>query len=278
LNLSFGPNISCEPFVIHRFAIIAFALGAIMSLNFAGKACAQMSRAEELIPSNESSDWTVQAFQPYWMSGNYWGGYGGVSYGGLPYGGLPYRGLPYGGGAYGGYPRNSVSVPGINLQAYPGPAPSSPLAGNYWPYYRVSPYGFPYRWPYSAFPSTIVVASTAPQSRAVPSSSGHGLVVIANRTENNRLVEYSLNGVKIRVKPGQSQKVLGDRPWVIEFRRGKDRETARYAVKPGIYEFQQIDYGWELFDATIAPPTQEPETSLRLPRPTDPSEPAPTVP
>ena len=122
-------------------------------------------------------------------------------------------------------------------------------------------YGLSYRWPYSPFPSTIIVASTT-SARAQPPTAP-SVIVITNSSKNDRLITYSVNGVRFTIKPGQSQTLLRDRPWIIEFRRGKGRDLARYALKSGIYDFQQTDYGWELFDTTRAPPASTDEALQR---------------
>ena len=60
-------------------------------------------------------------------------------------------------------------------------------------------------------------------------------------------VSYTINGHEYTIRSGESQWLLNDRDWEIEFDRGGDFGLARYSMSPGIYTFKLTKKGWEIF-------------------------------
>ena len=98
----------------------------------------------------------------------------------------------------------------------------------------------------------------------------NGPIVITSPTTNDKAVDYSLNGTRFTIEPGQSQKFKHDRDWIVEFNRGSGRATGEYVLKSATYKFKQTANGWELFEAANSPAVREP-----LPPADDPIGPAP---
>lgn len=82
-----------------------------------------------------------------------------------------------------------------------------------------------------------------------------GPIVLTNPAANDKPVEYSVNGSRFVIKPGQSQKFVHDREWIVEFDRGQNFGSAQYSLKATNYKFKPTAQGWELFESagSVAP-------------------------
>ncbi len=76
-----------------------------------------------------------------------------------------------------------------------------------------------------------------------------GPIVLTNAATNDKAVEYSVNGNRYVIKPGQSQKFVHDREWIVEFDRGQNFGSAQYSLKATNYKFKPTSKGWELFES-----------------------------
>lgn len=77
---------------------------------------------------------------------------------------------------------------------------------------------------------------------------GYGLPIkIVNPANSGNVINYSLNGFQYAIRPGESQSLVNDRAWVIQFDRGGEFGSARYSLNPGSYEFTPSVNGWEIF-------------------------------
>ena len=189
------------------------------------------------------------------------GWYGGPGYYGNGYGN-GYYGNGYGNGYYGGY-RPGIGV-GIS-NGYPNNGYYSPNANNN--YYQ----------------NNSGMAYGAPTTNGVPNPpyAGGGEVLIVNPAENSSAVSYSLNGLSYNIKPGETQRIANDRPWVIQFDRGDNQNAARYTLSQGHFKFKSTDQGVELVRAAdqsgrrIRPKTAKPPLP-NDPTPADPPAPKPS--
>ncbi len=167
----------------------------------------------------------------YGSGGYYGGGYGGGYYGG----GYGYPGNSYWG--YGGSRYGYGSGFGIGIYSTPQ-------------YYSAPVYSTPnYSQSYSV-PSTVVVTPQRVYD--------NGPIVITSPTTNDKVIDYSLNGNRFTIQPGQSQKFNHDRDWVVDFNRGDGQGAGQYALKSATYKFKQTAKGWELFEAANSPSSGEP--------------------
>lgn len=179
--------------------------------------------------------------------GGYYGGYRGGYYSGFGIGfgypGYGYYGSPYGYGyrgyGYGGY--------GYGLGGYYSP--------NYY-----------YSTPTYSYPSTVIVNPTP--SVAAPTFDNGPIVILAPAT-NDKPIEYTLNGMAYTIKPGQSQKFVHDRDWIVNFDRGNGQGVATYGLKATTYKFKMTDKGWELFEAANPerPASDDPPKPIDLVKP-----------
>lgn len=107
---------------------------------------------------------------------------------------------------------------------------------------------------------------------------GYGLPIrITNPASSTAPINYSLNGYNYVIRPGESQTLVNDRAWTIQFDRGGEFGRARYSLNPGLYEFTVAANGWDIFQqalptapsATVAgntlPPNQLPRNQLPAP-------------
>lgn len=58
-------------------------------------------------------------------------------------------------------------------------------------------------------------------------------------------INYSLNGFQYTIRPGESQTLVNDRLWTIQFDRGGEFGRARYSLSPGQFEFTVSAAGWD---------------------------------
>ena len=196
----------------------------------------------------------------HYHGGGYRGGYGGWGYGGWGYPGYGF-GYGYGSGFSlyigSGYPGYGYGNYGYGPYGYGGYG-----YGGYGlsPYYYSTPsyYYVPQTYYYSApsYSSPTYVYSPTSQSVAVTSSSSPSTrsfdrspIVLTNPATNDKPVEYSLNGHRYTMNPGQSQKFTHDRDWLVEFGRGNGQSSAKYGLKSAAYKFKPTTHGWELFEA-----------------------------
>lgn len=156
--------------------------------------------------------------------------YGGFYRGGF-YGGYGSPGY-YGSWGYGGYPYGYSS--GFGLRIYSTP--------RY--YYSTPTYVYPNNSPTYAYPNTVVVDPNVGQPTR---TFDNGPIVISSPATNSEPVEYSLNGFRFTIKPGQSQRFTHDRDWIVDFDRGGG-QGAQYSLKSATYKFKKTDRGWELFE------------------------------
>lgn len=187
------------------------------------------------------------------------GGWGGVGVGGRNF--QLYIGPGYGGYGYGGYGRGWGGYYGGYGSGYYSPG-----------YY----YGQTYSSPYYYTPGQVYSDSTimTPDPQA-PIFDG-GSIVLTNPATNTETVAYALNGQPFVIKPGQTQRFIHDRDWVVEFDRGVSNNIARYGLKSSRYKFKQTSNGWELFEqaesrpsagALPPPPTNDPVRPVEQPQP-----------
>ncbi len=203
----------------------------------------------------------------------YFGG-GGTHHHHHHHGGGGYYGGGYGGGFYGrgyGYPNSYWGYGGTRYRSGSGlsigiySAPQYYVTPQYYstPQYVPAPvYSTPSYSPSYSAPSPV---DAAPQRVY-----DNGPIVITSPTTNDKAVDYSLNGTRFTIEPGQSQKFKHDRDWIVEFNRGSGRGTGEYVLKSATYKFKQTANGWELFEAASSPAVREP-----LPPADDPIGPAP---
>ncbi len=142
----------------------------------------------------------------------------GISIGGTPYVG-PY---PYGPG----YGRSGVSV-GVGIGGYGSGVGSSYPAGT--TYYRSSP------------------SRRSVSENPLPREGANLPIKITRSDDFDAPLSYTLNDHEYKMRPGESQWLLNDRDWEIEFDRGGDFGLARYSMSPGIYTFKLTKKGWEIF-------------------------------
>jgi len=170
------------------------------------------------------------------------GGFGYPGYSGFGYGGYPY-GYGYGYGPGYGYGYG----PGLGIGISSAPR-----------YYSTPVY---------AYPSTAIVGSRPAVSQP---TFDNGPIVITNPAANDQPVDYTLNGLRFSIKPGQSQKIIHDRDWIVDFSRGDGKGSAQYALKSATYKFKPTDKGWELFEAANSQPAAGPQ-SVAEPTPAAPN-------
>jgi len=167
--------------------------------------------------------------QLYFGNGRVGIGIGG-GYGGYGYGGYGYRGYGYG---------SPFGYPGF----YGGPGYGSGFYGGM----QVAPnYGRSYGY---STPRRTIVANPMP----APPREGASLPIkIMSPEDAGAPIAYSVNEFEYTIEPGESQTLINDREWVIEFDRGGDFGTARYTLYPGTYEFALAKNGWEVYhDADV---------------------------
>jgi hypothetical protein len=149
----------------------------------------------------------------------YGGGYG-RGYGGSPYGAYGYgNGNAYG---YDNYGRSRYNV------YVPTPSYRSRSNGSY------------------------SRRSVAPAPFAQPVGDGLPIKIISPDDAGTALT-YSLNEYEYEIKPGESQTLANNRPWVITFDRGGDYGTAQYSLSSGTYTFALTKKGWDVYhDADVS--------------------------
>lgn len=81
----------------------------------------------------------------------------------------------------------------------------------------------------------------------LPRVGAHLPIKIVRNDEFDAPLSYTLNDHEYKIRPGESQWLLNDRDWEIEFDRGGDFGLARYSMSPGIYTFKLTKQGWEIF-------------------------------
>lgn len=193
-------------------------------------------------------------------------------------------------------PRVGIGIGGGGFQLYIGPRGyfgpgfyNGYGYGGYGGYYGYGPgYYYSPRYYYSApYVAPGYVYSESAVVTPDPQFDG-GMIVLMNPAANSESVEYTLNGQRFVMRPGQSQRFNHDRPWVIEFDRGDGRSFARYSLKSATYKFKPTDRGWELFEqadsrppvgAPPPPPMDDPPPKpAEPPAATDPARPLPDPP
>ena len=92
--------------------------------------------------------------------------------------------------------------------------------------------------------------SAAPATAKTASSS---TLQIWNNAERDVPVAFLVDSREIELADGQSHSLRGDKQRIVEFDRGGDFGTARYAVTDGQYEFIITDRGWDMVRKKSAP-------------------------
>jgi len=189
-------------------------------------------------------------------NGGFYGGYGRGGYGrGGYYGGSAYYG-GFGGGYYGGgyYPNYGYSN-GYNYQPY----------NTYQPYNAgVATYDIP------SYSSSPMISNNAVTNSSTLGRGGE--VVIENSSGNASPLNYSLNGTVYTMESGQTQRLVNDRQWIVEFDRGDGMGAARYSLSQGRFKFKSTERGWELMRSadqaatrsTAKPPLPDPNLAPEL--------------
>ncbi|MGO9112991.1 MAG: hypothetical protein ACLP9L_27475 [Thermoguttaceae bacterium] len=80
-------------------------------------------------------------------------------------------------------------------------------------------------------------------------------VDIVNPTETQATLGFTVNGQTYSLEAGKTQELELTQNMVIEFNRGSDNNTGRYALSEGVYRFASTPQGWELYksnDASLA--------------------------
>jgi len=71
-------------------------------------------------------------------------------------------------------------------------------------------------------------------------------VAIRNKTDS--AISFTLDDARrIRIEPGETQRLMDEGQFVVSFDRGSDFGPARYTIHEGLYEFTPTDHGWELY-------------------------------
>lgn len=98
----------------------------------------------------------------------------------------------------------------------------------------------------------IVTASPLDEAQGEEMVAG---TLLINPKSSRGTMNYNLNGNHYVMEPGMTQKLPGDRKWVIEFDRGQKFGSAAYTLAPGTFRFTPTDLGWQLykdrFDVTL---------------------------
>jgi hypothetical protein len=84
--------------------------------------------------------------------------------------------------------------------------------------------------------------SAAPASKSTSSST----LQIWNASGQRIPVAFLVDSQEIEISDGQSHSLRGDKQRVVEFDRGGNYGTARYAITDGQYEFVITGRGWDL--------------------------------
>ena len=84
--------------------------------------------------------------------------------------------------------------------------------------------------------------SAAPASRSASAST----LQIWNASGQRIPVSFLVDSKEIELADGQSHSLRGDKQRIVEFDRGGNYGTARYAITDGQYEFTITDRGWDL--------------------------------
>lgn len=132
-------------------------------------------------------------------------------------------------------------------------------------------YGLPYTTNYGGANLGIYTGSNVAGGAAVPPNLApdFGLPIRIICPESFTIpINYSLNGVRYTLQPGQYQTLANDRPWTIQFDRGGEYGFARYGLTPGAYEFSATERGWELLHDTTSVPSANSQPPARNPAPT----------
>eukprot|EP00475_Leptophrys_vorax_P009035 TRINITY_DN15932_c1_g2_i2.p1 TRINITY_DN15932_c1_g2~~TRINITY_DN15932_c1_g2_i2.p1 ORF type:complete len:231 (+),score=2.79 TRINITY_DN15932_c1_g2_i2:112-804(+) len=186
--------------------------------------------------------------------GGHMGG-GGHSGGGHHYGGGGY----YGGGYYGGMGLGYGLGYGLGGYGY-----NSPVWYNRQGYYSPPVQGYPV---YSNPQYTVPQYTVSPVS-TVPAPDG-GEIVLFVAADAPAGIQYTLNGQPYSLKPGESQRLVNDRLWTIEFPPTANAQVAlRYSLVSARYKFKASGTGMGLFQtqddapaavaAPILPPVPNP--------------------
>jgi Ni/Co efflux regulator RcnB len=108
-------------------------------------------------------------------------------------------------------------------------------------------YGTPYTANYGGYNSgaygTFAVAPNRAPDFGLP-------IIVVCPDSISTPINYSLNGVRYTLRPGEWQSLVNDRSWVVQFDRGGEYGLARYGLTPGTYEFTATPQGWELLRDT----------------------------
>lgn len=93
---------------------------------------------------------------------------------------------------------------------------------------------------------------TANYPGAVVMQPGYGLPIkITNPASSTAPINYSLNGYNYVIRPGESQTLVNDRGWTIQFDRGGSFGLARYSLSPGLFEFTVAATGWDIVQQAL---------------------------
>lgn len=163
--------------------------------------------------------------------------------GGHHYGGGGYYG---GGGHYGGVGLGYGLGYGLGGYGY-----NSPVWYNRQGYYSPPVQGYPvYSNPQYAVPQ-YTVSPVSP----VPAPDG-GEIVLFVAADAPAGIQYTLNGQPYSLKPGESQRLVNDRLWTIEFPPTANGQIAlRYSLISARYKFKASGTGMGLFQTQDDVPT-----------------------
>jgi hypothetical protein len=195
--------------------------------------------------------------------GGHGGGHGGGGHGGGGHmggghhggGGYHHGGGGYGGG-YGGY---YGGYSGIGLYGL----------GGYGGYGYRSGYGYGYNQPYYYNQqyynqSVQYYATPVTTTNAIPAPDGGEIVLFVPGDAANG-IQYTLNGQAFSMKPGDSQRLVNDRVWTIEFPTTPGGQLGlRYTLISAKYKFKPSGSGMGLFQTQDSP---TPVTAAPVPAP-----------
>jgi hypothetical protein len=81
-------------------------------------------------------------------------------------------------------------------------------------------------------------------------------VLIVNPEQTGVAVNYVVDGITCRTKPGGRQSLIVGPSSTVYYDRGGDFGVKRYSLSGGVYEFRSSDAGWQLVKLPPLPPSE----------------------
>jgi len=90
---------------------------------------------------------------------------------------------------------------------------------------------------------------------------------VAIRNKTGATISFTLDDSRrVRIEPGETQRLMDRGQFVVSFDRGNDFGQARYTIQEGLYEFTPTDHGWELYRQKADASLTAEENADALPR------------